>query len=553
MLSLIILLQLNMKKYVFVSLVVTAFLAWTIFTSQRSAPQPPSEPEAEAVTQTSAEPKQGASGPLPDCVSFIWKVGDHGTWLMQTSLRLASPEDPEAAQLTAVSCKLEMEVLTVAPDEVRVLAVLQNPQCQTAGEAVPALAALLEETVCLLTLEPCGKLRTLAFPAAVAEDDRGFLKMVFGWPGFIVLRPQSRYVEQEAENEDLGAEYCREGQTVTKSRFWRGAKAGNYQEILASRFCGRIGHLWLAALEGSEETEMVLNQSPFLRGTVWVTLNEIESSQGSPLLAQWRDQTSLLTSTAHPGAHSVSAALRMEAMKERWTQVPLADMTSALKPGVGMRNMVGPLKNLREWILVHDLDGVTEVISLLNSPEMEADLAGILTHALATSEGEAARAGHVLILQNPDLFTEAAVIQALISAGQQEEAASPVLMEAMRELLKTHDDPQGILVLNAAALARHDTEMAEVLVNRVLPDLADDTGTDRGVLALRALRQARIAVPEAVATAERWEVSPDTELRFAAVDYLYHVSETPDIFATQYLLDKDVRIRGLFQEDPVSQ
>lgn len=537
-----------MKKPVVISLLSLTVAATVLIGWHFQATPQPHPAVTRPIEQPEPAPAQPASTPVAAFKPYRWVVGDHAAWTLQTSLRLAGAEDPQAGQVTSVSGTLEMEVLAATPTEVRLLAMLHHPECQSGGVAMPTLAALCERTACQIILDPQGRLRNLAFSGAVAEEDRRFLKLVFGWPGSMVAESHSQYVEQKEEGEGLSATYTRRGDTIVKSRFNAAVNPGpTYQAILSSRFTGRLGHLWLSELEGSEDAEMVMNQQPFIRGTVWIKLHETEPAAPSVAMAQWQGQLGGLTLQPDAGAHSVGADLRREALAERWGTVPLTEMAAAFKLGAGMEENLGALKHLREWVVVHGSDGVNELLAAIANQDMDAELAGLMTHALATSEGDIAREGHVVILQNPASFPESVVNQALVSAGQQEEP-SPALVASVSTLLKTQDDPQCVALLAAAALARQDQTMAKTLVSHVLPDLAEGTPAERVERSLIALRQAEVRDPAVVAAAERWESSTDPEVRVAVVRYLYRVSDNPTQIADEYRGDPDARIRGLFED-----
>lgn len=536
-----------MKKLTFLALVSLAALTAFVLIGTRThrpAPSLPAVVEPVGTPVSLAPPASPA--PVDPMKSYRWVVGDHGVWALQTSLRLGAVEDEQAAQLTSVSGTLELTVLAAASEEVRLLAMLHQPQCQSAGVAMPALDALCDRTACVITLDPQGRLLRLAFPAAVAEEDRKFLKLVFGWPGQMVAEPRSQYVEPEPDADGIAASYARRGDTIVKTRFSNTTNAvPNYQAIISSRFTGRLGHLWLSSLEGAEDSEMVVNQQPFIRGTIWVKLQELPAAAPSAALRTWLGQVPALTSRAAPGAASVGAELRREALAERWGAVPLADVAGEFKPGAGMEEHVGALKHMREWLQVHGVEGVNQLLAAVAAPELGEELAGLMTHALATSDGEMAHQGHLVILNNPASFPESVLNQALVSAGQQEEPA-PDLIASVSTLLDKHEDPNSVALLAAASLARQDPVLAETLKSRVLPDLAEGAPADRVERSLMALGQAEIRDPAVQAAAERWEQSTDPDVRVAAVKYLYRVADDPTQIEEQYRSDPDARIRGLF-------
>lgn len=533
-----------MKKLALLSLVSLVAFILIGTRTPRSLPPAPASPLPAEPAVALAPPASPA--PVDPVKPFRWVVGDHGAWSMQTSLRLGAVEDEQSAQFTSVTGTLEMTVIAADAGEVQLLAMLHQPQCQSGGAAVPALDALCDRTACLLTLDPQGRLLRLAFPAAVAEEDRKFLKLVFGWPGQMVAQTRSQYVEPEEDADGISASYSRNGDMITKTRFSNATNAvPNYQAIISSRFTGRLGHLWLSTLDGSEDSEMVVNYQPFLRGTIWVKLHELPATELSAGLRSWLGQAPALTARSAANAVSVGAELRREALAERWGAVPLADMAAEFKPGAGMEEHIGALKHMREWLLVHGVDGVNQVLAAVAANDLDTELAGLMTHALATSESDAARQGHLVILNNPASFPPSVLNQALVSAGQQDQA-SPELVASVSSLLASHDDPESVTLLAAAALARQDPTLAQTLTVRVLPDLAEGTPADRVERSLMALGQAEIRDAAAQAAAERWEQSTDPDVRVAAVKYLYRVSDDPAQIANQHRDDPDARIRGLF-------
>ena len=149
-----------MKKLTFLALVSLAALAAFALIGTRThrpAPSLPAVVEPVGTPVSLAPPASPA--PVDPMKSYRWVVGDHGVWALQTSLRLGAVEDEQAAQLTSVSGTLELTVLAAASEEVRLLAMLHEPQCQSAGVAMPALAGSPESAMIGvgLILAACGK------------------------------------------------------------------------------------------------------------------------------------------------------------------------------------------------------------------------------------------------------------------------------------------------------------------------------------------------------------------------------------------------------------
>jgi len=531
-----------MKKLISIGLLIAAVTTWLFWPVQLSSHR--------FVTNSARMNGQSSSShspPIPPRTKFstyVWTVGDSAAWSLQTSLRLSKPDEPSAAQLTELSGILRMQVLAVNGAEIKLLAAMENADYQTAGVPIPPLIALFETTPCLITLEPCGKLRSLAFPAGVAEQDRRILRLAFGWQ--VVVRPENSYSEQEEEDIQVQAQYFRDKEAIMKYRFTENAKAGtNYQTILSSRFTNQIGHLWLQSMQGAEETEMVLNSVPFLHGSIGINLQATNCTPSEGLLEQWRDKSQMLTLKAAPGAHSVTEDFRREALKEKWSSVPLGEMTSALNPAFDVVANVGPLKNLREWIGVHDSEGVNEVLAILADPNTEQGVAQMLAHALATTDAELAHQGHMLILKNPDAFSEHVLNQALVSATL-EDNPTPELIAAVTDLFKNQNDPNNVALFSAAALARFDDGLARELVQRLSPDFAENSPADKIERGFMAMTQAGIRDEAIISWAEKQSLSEDASVRLAAIRYLHEVTENPEAIANLYRADADARIRSLF-------
>ena len=520
--------QIIIPAATFVTLVVAAAF-WP--RSRRVTPVETPQPHAQDVADSTTPEK-------PVHLGYRWAPGDAGTWSFHTGMAVAPPNSEPSSGLEMEGL-LHLRVLSAGPERVEAAVALTAVRTLRDGQREAIVDRMMENTPCLLLLNPDGRVLETRFAADVPGTDRQMVRLACGWE--FVLRSKARWTVQEMAQEDQGGHFAStyrwlENRSAEKTRAFSalsGAAGG--QQVLFSQFTGQPGSLWLDELEGRETTELLMDGKPIAQSQVTIRMKRLEATAPLPPLLKSAFPSSPEARsdafTAAPGRQSresVNDTLKRRTLAARWGGVPVADILEgvAAAGGKSMQDKLPALRAAQEWLTVH---GPKDIVAALRGGLPHED-SGLLIHALGgAGHGDALAE----LLESPDALSPMALMQAIVESGA---VASPDqrLLKALSDLTSmeviagAEEDyrPNDAAWYSLGRLAEQLPELRTKLESTLYPELrdADPAFTEA---ALRTLANARTAAPEVVAFAGDRASDPtaDASSRIAALEVLARTTQ----------------------------
>ena len=504
---------------------------------------PDNSPHLPTISAPADSPTVQVPDPATEFPALSWVEGDRATWKIATTIRFLESSAADATTgETKLTAHMHAVVLDASLAEVTLAVALTVPEYSQEQSRVPAIEQLLGDTPAILSLKPDGTMKSVRFPVSIPDEDRQVLMLAYGWE--FVVRPTETYETIESfagdENASFQAAYRREPDGVlvkTRTTAPSNLDASSRQEMTSSRFTGKLGHLWLASLAGSEQTRVFIGDSMLVAPTVSVSLNEVESEPLPKSLQRLSsaasEQRILILNDVEP-RKSVTAELKADSLRKKWAAIPLSQAIAPLRKVAGkpMAEVVGPMHDLRDWLSVHPelLDSVLTTTRGID----DAEISAMIIQAMTTGESDTANAALTSVMRDAAKYTAATVIQAAASAGQLGAKASESLITALGErysesLENGHFELADASVLSLARIARNNPVVRESIDKTFVPDLAPGVDPEDSAMALMILENAQIARPEIISRASEFVKAGAQEAQTAAISYLSSLPAAPEI------------------------
>lgn len=515
-----------MKTYTIPAIAITvAALIWTLFpaTESPSCEQSTIPPRLQTVASKPTEilPRQ----------SYTWRVGDTASFSIKTGVCFG-PDQTDNNSGIKIIAKMHLRVESAAEDTVVLAAKISEAIVEQEQALQPLMADVLLQNTGRIELGTDGSLKSILFPPDCPTEDRDLLRMCLGWE--FVIKPSGSWQTRETipnANNYFMTSYKRKLSEIHKERsFILEEKSISQQRVLSSKFVGQPGDLWLESLEGEETSQLIFEEQPMLRSTVWVKLQQLASEA----IVHWEmgphtNTPSKLTREPH------SKILERLQLAENYRHVALNTLSDQVRSlsGKSTAEKLPAMKVVTDWLKVHGIDGVKQLLEELKQ-HPDQDTSGMLLHALAEAGLEG---GMGLILENFQVLTPEALLQAIVAAGSGN-AEDMRLVNALRTLTFAEispspdgDDyrPNDAAWYALGRLASESPTLNAQLESALLPQLQNpETDAAMRVVALRTLANAESTNPLTFSLSQQSLETAGTEstLTIAALELLGQAQQT---------------------------
>jgi hypothetical protein len=467
---------------------------------------------------------------------FQWKTGASNSYSIELSYSFGKPgaaADAESKGLI-VRGDYHLAVLAAENNTVTLAATLSDTRVLRAGENCPILGDLVNSSPAIITLSGDGSIKEIGFAANIPDRDRTFLRAIYGFE-FQMRNGVKTWTTKESEaysNSEFIATYSygNEG-SVMKTRKISAKKEGPEQEILTSKFIGKVGKCWLDSLKGSETTA-ISNEGTVMGEThMSLTLEHKENTElpeiAKRLIATMPKSGEFTPVATEAAAGCVSAfeTLRMGEIHRKFENVPFEVPFDALAKVSDTGNHADALPALNEFsdMLKARPELAARVVESLKTnvtPRMSA----LLAHSLELANTESSQKALATILKNPRDYSSTVLAQSIVAAGGLGAIKDPAIIEGLDEIQSNFGDNQDEYPLSDAALfsmsrlAQSNPELQGPLAATLKNGLASTSDETRRTAVL-ALTNAKIYDAELMTLAQDLFTSSEPETRSSALAY----------------------------------